>query len=516
MVTLDNYQGDGFGSFNQDQNAQEILKAMSAGQTTGRDTTNQLLTQEPLKAESLETTLKLLEFRMSDIQLWGSVPKLPAYNTVEEFLQLESYGTDRGGFYNEGELSDVEDSKYRRRAEIVKYIQVTGEVTYQAQLVKSYVDAMRKETENKTKWIIRKVNSALTKADAGIIPQEFNSFYKQHASIGSAEGDLYQTISSYIDNSQVVIDKRGASLTQVDIENAAVTIDANYGNVDSFFAPPTVTSDISKDYFAKQRILLNAGTPVTGGSQVPLSTVAKVIPTSFGDVSLKHDKFMKRDTEKAFTITGSDPRAAGSATSLKSPNAPTAVSAALAGADAESKFAAGGIHTNILGTAYYAVSAINRYGESALTILPNATTPITLTAGQSVDLKWTDGGGAVPASGYIVYRSAVTAASNASTSEVFFYPIFKVSTGERAAGFDGGAATFVRDRNRFLPNTEQGFETEMSDEVLSFKQLAPLSKLDLAILSMSRRFITFLFGTPQLYTPKKFVRFINIGPYVPA
>jgi hypothetical protein len=514
MVGLDNYQGDGFGSFSQDQNAQELLKAMSAGQITGRDTTNQLLTQEPLKAESLEKTLKLVEFRMKDIQLWGSIPKLPAYNTVEEFLQLESYGTDRGGFYNEGELSDVEDSKYRRKAEIVKYIQVTGEVTYQAQLVKSFVDAMRKETENKTMWVIRKVNQSLTKANASVVPQEFNSLYKQHASIGSGEGDLYQTINSYIEQSQVVVDMRGASVTQENIENSSVQIDANFGNVDCFFAPPSVTSDISKDYFSKQRILLNGGSGLGANNTTLMSNVAKVIPTSFGDVALKHDKFMRRDTEKAFTITGNNVKAAGTASSLKAPNTPVAVSGALTGADAESKFAAGGIHTDALGTVFYAVSAVNRYGESALAIIPNATTAITLTAGQSVDLKWTDGGGAISASGYVVYRSAVTAASNASTSEVFFYPMFKVSVAEVAAGYDGGAATFVRDRNRFMPNTEEGFQTEMAEEVLSFKQLAPLSKLDLAILSMSRRFITFLFGTPQLYTPKKFLRYINIGPFV--
>jgi hypothetical protein len=42
-----------------------------------------------------------------------------------------------GGFYGEGALSDVQDSTYIRRAEKIKYIQVTGEVTLQAQMVKS-------------------------------------------------------------------------------------------------------------------------------------------------------------------------------------------------------------------------------------------------------------------------------------------------------------------------------------------------------------------------------------------
>ena len=112
MTNLADYS-DGFLG-NQSEGTAELLKAMQAGQITGRDTANQSLTQEPLKVESLETTLKLLDTRMKDIKLLNKMPKLTAYNTVEEFLQLESYGSDRGGFYNEGELSDVEDSVYKR------------------------------------------------------------------------------------------------------------------------------------------------------------------------------------------------------------------------------------------------------------------------------------------------------------------------------------------------------------------------------------------------------------------
>lgn len=495
MITLNNYQDPenlGFDGFGNETDARELVKAMQAGQVTGRDTTDQLLTQEPLKAESLEKTLKLLEFRMKDIQLWNAFPKLPAYNTVEEFLQLESYGTDRGGFYNEGELSDVEDSKYRRRAEHVKYIQVTGEVTYQAQLVRSYVDAMRKEVENKTMWVIRKANSALTKADSNIIPQEFNSLYKQHASVGAAVGDLYPTLDDY-QNSDVIIDLRGGSLTQEAIEDAAINVDANYGNVDCLFAPPTVISGLVKDFFTDQRILMG-----NSGYDGTIGTNPKAISTSFGDVALKQDKFMKNDPAKT---------TASSATSLKAPNMPGTFTAALSGADGSSKFAAAEVIDSI-GATYYGITAVNRYGESAVKQLSGAVTTV---AGESVDLTVVDGGGAVPASGYVIYRGLIGGAAGDQ-----MWPIYKLSTAELATGHDGGAATKTRDRNRFVPTTEGAFVTEMVDDVMSFKQLAPLSKLDLAILGMSRRFITFLFGTPQLYTPKKMVRFINVGSYVAA
>ena len=219
---------------------------------------------------------------------------------------------------------------------------------------------------------------------------------------------------------------------------------------------------------------------------------------------MMQDKNMKRDIDKDLSVA---------ATSLKAANAPNVTSQTLSGADVQSKFVAGEIFTGALGDVFYAVSSLNRYGESALEVFNN-TTKITLTAGESVDLVFTDGGGANAATGYQIYRSKVTTSVNATTDSIKFYPLFKVSTAELANGFDGAAALTVRDRNRILPDTEQGFETDMTTDIMSFKQLAPISKLDLAVLGMSRRFITFLFGTPQLYTPKKMVRFINIGPFV--
>lgn len=482
MITLEDYQAGFLGGEAEGQ--VELQKAMQAGQITGRDASGQLLTMEPLKAESLETSLKLIEFRLQDIKLWNAMPKLTAYNTVEEFLQLASYGQQRGGFYDEGELSEVEDSKYIRKSEKVKYMQVTGEVTMQAQMVRSFIDAMRKETENKMMWILRLANTSLTKADSDIIPQEFNSLYKQHASIGIGDDFLYPTFEAYY-NSNVVVDLRGKSLKQTHLEDGAVAIDANFGNVDNLFAPTTVISALAKDYYQTQRIML--GENYNGNVNV----VPKVISTTLGDVKLNSDKMMKKDPEKTL---------ANPATSTKAPSAPTTVAVALT-ADATVKYA-----TGEFGNVFYAVASINRYGESNLTAYGTA---VTLAAGQRPDITITPGASAIAPSGYVVYRTKVTTAS--SPTGLMFYPIFKVSVSQVAAGYNGAGAGVVGDRGYFMPDMEECFATEMVDDVLSFKQLAPLSKLDLAVLSMSRRFITFLFGTPQLYTPKKMIRYINVA-----
>jgi hypothetical protein len=490
MTTVEDYN-EGFAG----EDAQlELQKAMQAGQITGRETADRSdLTYEPLKAESLERSLKNLEFRTQDIKLWNVIPKMTAYNTVEEFLQLSSYGTERGGFYNEGELSEVEDSTYIRRAEHVKYMQVTGEVTIQAQMTRSFVDAMRKETENKMQWILRLANRSLTKADSTIIPQQFNGIYKQHASIGG-NGFLYTSFEDYY-TQNIVVDLRGASLKQADVEKGAVIVDDHYGAVSSLWSPTSVISALAQDYYKDQRIIQNA----SEGYKGVIGTVPKSISTTLGDVALMSDKFMKLSPSK-MTNTPAD--------HVKAPTAPTAdgTTPNALTADSRAKFV-----SSEVGTVFYAVAAINRYGESGLTVLGSA---IAITAGRGNDLKFAAGGGGSAATGYTIYRTKVTAAGSASTEK--FYPVFQISLSDLAAGYNGAGAGVARDLGYFMPDTEQAFLTDMSEEVMSFKSLAPMSKLDLAVIAMARRFIVFQFGTPQLYAPKKIVRYINVGKILTA
>ncbi len=481
-------------AFGSDSQIDALTKAMQAGQITGRETNGLKLTVEPLKLESLEPMLKNLEFRTKDIVLWNRVPKQDAYNTVEEAVQLVSYGVDRGGFIDEGERPSFEDSIYTRISQVAKYIAIGGEVTLQAQLVKTMLptSAYAKEIENKMHWVLRRTNTALTKADSTIVRQEFNGFFKQHAHIGPSQDYVYSSFENYY-NSDTVYDLRGKTLTQYDIEQASILVNQNYGEVTDFFAPPSVITGLTQDYFKDQRILLNGNAAVTG----VMGTVAKAITTSFGDVNLNGDKFMSHDKAKYVSDV---------ATSSSAPAAPVAdgtTPVALA-TDALAKFAAG---TGETGTVFYAVSAINKNGESNLTVM--GSTKVTITVGSAVDVKFTAGVGANAATGFVIYRTKPTAAT--TTALLNFYPLFKVSPADLTNGYQGSSAGLIRDRGYFMPDTEQGFITEMSEEVLAFKQLAPMSKVDLARTGLSSPFAVFLFGTPFLYAPRKMVRFINCG-----
>ena len=91
--------------------------------------------------------------------------------------------------------------------------------------------------------------------------------------------------------------------------------------------------------------------------------------------------------------------------------------------------------------------------------------------------------------------------------------MFEVSLDDVTRGYDGGAAGAIRDNNRWLPNCDQAMLVQFDNEVIEFAQLAPLMKMDLALLSPAYRFMILLYGTPFLYAPKKMVRLINIGQY---
>ena len=128
----------------------ELSKALEAKEITGMQTVNSTADSgAPLKTESLERNLKLLTFKDSDIRFWKRIPKAAAYNTVEEYNQLKSYGAETGGFNNEGELPQDEDSVYVRRAELVKFLGVTKSVTHPMQLVNTMVgNIMQREVTN--------------------------------------------------------------------------------------------------------------------------------------------------------------------------------------------------------------------------------------------------------------------------------------------------------------------------------------------------------------------------------
>lgn len=487
IVSLANYanNGDGFGLSTQ-QDLDSLNKALEAQHITGRDTEGASSPSgSPLKVESLEKNLKVLEFKESDIRLIRNVPTLSATNTVEEYNRLDSIGQERGGFNTEGELPEEEDATYSRHSQLVKYLGNTRVVTHPMTLVNTHTgNVIQRETRNGMLWVLRKANRALTNADADQIPVEFNSFYKQHQ-----EG--FSSIGDYIDNSELVIDLRGERLTEESLEEAARRIIDNYGSPDDFWSPPAVISGFTKSFYDTERKLINSmSNPLVAGMRF------QTFASQFGNINLQYEKFMRRQSSRT-TATAKDHD--------KAPNAPVGGGtpvAAVAPTVESSKFGA-----SDAGDYFYAVAGVNRYGLSQLTSLNAAA--VTVAANGAVDLQFVDGGGANAATAYVIFRADKDISG--VTANTQFHPIFTISAAQLTTGYDGGGANTVRDMNRWLPKTEQSFMVENDVDIWSFKQLAPMMKMDLALLGPAYRFMILQYATPILYQPRKFIRFINIA-----
>jgi len=470
-----------------------LSKALEAGHITGGEQGNPDQTNMgALKTESLEKNLKVLTFRESDIRFWKRFPKSAAFSTVEEYNQQASYGTDRGGFNGEGELPEEEDSSFVRKAELVKYLGITKSVTHPAQLVSTNVGNMvQKATTDGILWILRKADRALFHANSAMTSQEWNGLYAQHAN-----NDAYPTMAEYFE-SEVVVDLRGNAINEANIEEGCQVILRKFGHADLLVAPPVVLSDFARGFYNNKRVNVGASGAVQNAT---MGQHISKFQSMYGMIDFEYDIFAAGPAGRL---------SSAAATSPKAPTAPTAGSTPAAAVSD----AAGTKFTDGAGDYYYGVTAINRYGESAM--LQLGAGAITVAATESVDLEFTATAGAYSPTSYRIFRSLVDPAGAFGTTVM--YPIFEVAVtgtskfGSLAAGVDGASATFVRDRNRWIGATEQALLLQSDTDVIEFKQLAPLMKMPLAKLSPADRFMVLLYGTPLLYAPDKMVRYINVG-----
>lgn len=407
----------------------------------------------PLRVQSLEGILKVVTYQDRNIVFWKDIPKLQAYNTVEEFNQLKSYGGSGSGFFTEGGLPNEEDSDYERKTALIKFMGTTGIVTHPMTLVRNaHGDVVGREAKNRTLWLLQRVEEALFLGDADKNPYAFDGVEKQIVAANDA--------SITKDN---VIDLRGAALDEDTLENAARISADKYGQITTLYAGNKVLTDLAKQILPNGRFQMPFG-----DRDGRLGYRVRYFDSQVGSFEMKPNVFL---------------RPGGSPKVQADTNAPGTVPtiALAAAADATSLFNAG--------TYFYKVSAVNTNGET----LPSAADSQVVAVGEKVNITINQVAGATS---YNVYRG--TAADNVK---------LMVSVKDSGAG-----TTVVADLNKDLPGTAKAYALMIDGEQgLAFKQLAPLMKMDLATIAASYRFMILLYGTCIIYAPLKMVVIKNIG-----
>lgn len=452
----------------------ELAKALEAGYQVGAGKTG----GSSLRVESLEASLKVLTYTSSHIKFWKKIPKSPAYSTVEEYNQLTDYGGQATPWVQEGELPQPSDSSFVRRMQLVKFLGTVREVTHQASLVHpAHGDLIALENHNGILYLMEQIERFLYEGDSSL------SF--------DGEAEQWDGLDSLVDSTSV-LDLEGSSLQEADIEEASNIIIENFGFPTDMFLGVRTHSDLVKTFFPRQRIQMPA--PQNGKVGLTVSSIA----TQGGDIEFNPNVFIRQT-----------PAAPSAATSPNAPATPASAVAALTGGTAgdHEKGAPAG-STDFA----YVVTAANRFGESAPTAIAGATTQLTgseKSTGDSVNVTITNPAsiGSFPPEYYKVYRSKAQVGTTVPASLASYALIAKVPAGSQTAS----VATVFDDVNLTLPFTSTAYLGEMTPSVLTFRQLMPMMKMDLAVLSPAYRWMILLYGTPIMFAPKKWLRMTNIG-----
>lgn len=466
MVSMNDYInfGQGFGTASAADVA-ELNKALTTGAYGQANGVAAQTNGAALQVESLENSLKVLTYSDKHVKFWKKIAKTPAYSTVEEYNQLLSYGNNSGGFIPEGVLPETDDSTYRRQASFVKFLGTTREVTHPMTLVRSaHGDVIARENQNGILWLMKQLEHALFWGNSRL------------AAPGK-EGVQFDGLNHMIDQENTY-DCKGQDLKDTDINYGAQMILENYGTPTDLFLPFEVLANFSNEFFPKERVIMP-----TQGAGYQAGLVVNKFQTHGGAVDFQPDLFLQKTKPLSNTGTGG----------TKAPTAPSVVAIEMV-EDVPGDFTKSGA-----GVYSYSVTACNRFGESAPTA---CTADVTLEAGdlgKGIKITITNSASMVVEPEYFrIYRTEAGGTQK--------YCIMEVP----AASVAASGTTVAHDLNSVMPNTYTAFMGEFTPEVIAFKQLAPIMKMDLALLGPAYRWMILLYGVPQMYAPKKWMKFINI------
>lgn len=424
-----------------------------------------------LRVQSLEGTLKVLTFQEKHAVLWKNIAKVPAYSTIEEYDELNSYGTEGSAFIPQGYAPVEDDSTYTRRASYVKYMGTLRKVTHPMTLVRTVAgDIIARENTNGTLKIIRDVENAL--------------FWGDSTRVFTGEGLEFNGLDKLIGTN--TYDLNGSDLTEGAIEDAAEIVADGYGNPTDLYLSNKLNTAFTKTMIPKGRMIY----PAPGGQgQLRAGVFVNEVATAHGVIAINPSRFL--NTGRSAKVS---PPA--TATSTLAPTAPTSVAAS------SMTGATGKWRSSQVGTAItFKVTACNRFGESAPCAAGGTTTVTSSDLAKYIPLTITNNTVVIAPEWFNIYASDPT--GNGSS----WYLIGMVAASSQA---NGGTTTYNY-TGETMANTSTAFIGEMSPDVVAFKQLAPLMKMDLAVIDPSIRWMILLYGVLQMYAPKKWVKMINVG-----
>jgi hypothetical protein len=470
-------------------NIQSLMKTLEAGGYNAAPGT--LVQGAALQIEDLSPVMQNVTFGEEHLKLQKVFKVEPVKGNLAQFDRQLSYGQFGGSAQLEGAVGQDETSDFVRVVVPMCYYSHVRRVTVVANMVQT-VDGMKAEE--------RAASDAAKKIAADI---EFDLFRGKadFTNAGVYDGnplampvlpnilglDPQIRVSDAMVNSQdlmfnefgsnlSIVINCGAVLNQFNIEDAHVRSAMNMGSAERLIVDPIALSQYNKVAIAGNAVspLTNANIqriPLAGSPQDAVGADLRRQWTSGGVVNLEASRFLSGKTTWARTR----------------PTAPAAP-----GAIAAPVVAAGGTIPASAGGYIYVVTACNEAGESAPTAA-TVTAAVTATDRATITIPAVTG-----AKFYNVYRGSAGAVAGPAGTAKFIGRISVASA---------GGASFV-DLGNKLPAFVTGYL--LQTDTAGMKELAPYSRLKLAVSDLSVPEAHFRFTTLAVYQPRKNVLLDNL------
>lgn len=457
-----------------------LNKAISAGYG-GAGKPTDLTYGGVLQAESLEATLKSVTFDMKNLKMWPAISVDKAYNLFEQYNRLISYGSDSAPYIGEGGAPIEEDSTYVRDGQKIVFFGTRRKVSHQMTLVRTTVGDivaqqakegtmhLLKNVEREMYWghahFLNRLSGAASGAD-GDLPSNsiamsgiLKQLLKGDADVLQRSGDF----EGYGDARSIQQDLSGNVIAQDDIEQLAVIALENFGSPSELHIEPAALSAFVKQFYPQFRSAPGLASQSVGYD------VSKMVTTA-GNIDFKPNLFLR-------------PRAGARALAV------SALAPAL-GSFAAASAAAGSGSSLGAGTYQIKITLVNDAGES----IPYQAPAVVVAAGQNIQLTVSG----MPA-GVKYMKAFISAAGGAVGSEKFCGNL--ANQGNVAYILSGA----------LMAGLGEAFLLDMSAECMKFKQLAPLSKINFAIVTTALEFAIVMYGALFVYTPRFNCLLKNVG-----
>lgn len=460
-------------------NIQQLVKALEAGSYNAAPST---LTQgAALQVEDLSPVMHNVTYDERHIKLQKLLKVVSCKSTLAQFDRQLSYGVWGGSAQLEGNVGQEETSEVVRITVPMTFYSHTRRVTIASTMVAT-VDG-RKSDERAAADAAKKLAGDIEfdlfrgKADfsnVGVFdgnPLQIAALPNMlglDAQIRMSDGqrNAHDLMFGEFGSDDTVVIAGGSTLSQNNVEDAATRSAMNLGSADKLIVDPKVLSNYNKIAQTKDRIILAGSPQEAQGAQLRRQWV------SGGTVEIEASRFLSGKTRPQA------PRSAGPA----GPQTVTIAESTISGVT--TPFLTGQIYN-------FYVSSVNEVGESPKT---TASAYTMVTSGNAMVLTITP-----PGSGTVRYFNVYRGLAGGSSASAKF--IGRVVLGS-------GATTSFTD----LGNKNPGFVTGylIEGDTMEMKELAPYSRLKLAVTDLSTPEAHFRFCTLAVTEPRKNVLIDNL------